>query len=112
MKDLFENLMESFIEMWAATLEFTKCLLVLIIYIVCIPFYPLWWLKRAFQIDVWYKYHFTQYYQKHINQRTIKLIFEICKENRNNSLFRINERKWSAKIIKRYRANLRQYNFK
>lgn len=110
MKDLFGNLKESFVDLWSATLEFVKCLLILLIYIVCVPFYPLWRLKRIFQVDVWYKYHFTQYYQRHINAKTIKTIFEICEANRDKSLERENERKWSAKIIKRYRADLRQYN--
>lgn len=108
MKDLFGNLKESFVDMWSATLEFVKSLLILLIYIVCIPFYPLWVLKRNYCLDVWYKYHFTQYYQKCVNPKTIKRIFQTCEMYGDNSLFRENERKWAVKIIKRYRADLRQ----
>lgn len=106
MKDLLDNLWNSILEMRDATFEFVRCFLVMMIYLICLPFYPLWVLKRTFQIDVWYKYHFTQYYQKNINPKTIKKIFEVCADNRDKSLERENERKWATKIIKRYRSYL------
>lgn len=106
MKDLLDNLWDSILEMRDATFEFVKCLLVLMIYLICIPFYPLWLLKRNYCLDVWYKYHFTQYYQRCVNPKTIKRIFQTCEMYRDNSCFRENERKWAAKIIKRYRAGL------
>lgn len=59
--------------------------------------------KEYTNIIIWYRYHFTQYYQKNMNERTIRYSLKLTKKTRNNSIKCKLERKWVCRIIKRYR---------
>lgn len=105
MKEAIIDLRDSFLVVCGSTVQFAIDLFTVILLIAYMPFYPFVWLFRSYRVSVWYKYHFTQYYQKHLNERTIDKIFRVLRRERNNTILCKYERIWATKIIRRYRLN-------
>lgn len=110
MKELILDLRDSSVALIGVLCQFVWDIIRILFFIIGYPFALLYRLLiRPFHISVWYKFHFTQYYQKHLNKFTIQRMFRLVKGNRklrNKSLYVRNERIWACKIIKRYRKEL------
>lgn len=116
MKELMLDLRDSSVALIGVLCQFIWDTLRIISYIIGYPFILFYkFVIQPFHISVWYKFHFTNYYQKHLNKATVQRMFRLLRFNRSKrhkSLYVMIERKWAVKILKRYRADLRQYNTK
>ena len=112
MKELILDLRDSSVALIGVFCQFIWDILRIIFFIIGYPFSMFYRLLISpFHISVWYKYYFTDYYQKHLNEFTVKRMFRLLKSNRTKrqkSLYVRNERKWAVKILKRYRYDLEQ----
>lgn len=107
MKELILDLRDSLVALIGALFHFIWDILRVIAFILGYPFAKVYlYLIAPFHILVWYRYHFTQYYQKYISKNTLPRMLKLLRlyrPNRNTSLYVRNERKWAYKIIIRYR---------
>lgn len=103
MNKLWSYLKDSFIELLESAVETLRCLAVFVCYVLLLPLLPVLLVNEYTSIITWYRYHFTQYYQKNMNERTIRYSLKLTKKTRNNSIKCKLERKWVCRIIKRYR---------
>jgi len=104
MKDLFTTIKNSFFDLIDAMKMLLSSLLILLICLICIPFYPFWLIGNTIHLKIWYLYHFTQFYQIHLNERSVWIVLKDIRRVRDNNLKRRLERKWATKIIRRYRS--------
>lgn len=109
MKELILDLRDSFVALLGVFCQFIWDILRILFFIIGYSFALLYRLLiRPFHVSIWYKYHFTQYYQKHLNKYTVQRMFRLIKSNRglrNKSLYVKNERMWACRIIRRYRQS-------
>lgn len=109
MKELILDLRYSTVALLGVLCQFVWDILRIMFYMVGYPFALLYrWLVRPFHLSVWYKYHYTQYYQKCVSKHTLPRMLKLLsvdRLDRNKSLFIRNERRWAYRIIRRYRQS-------
>lgn len=115
MKELILDLRDSSVALIGVLCQFVWYILRIIFFIIGYPFSMFYRLFISpFHVSVWYKYHFTDYYQKHLNKYTVQRMLRLLKfdrAKRHKSLYVRNERKWAVKILKRYRyENSKSHN--
>lgn len=110
MKELILDLRDSSVALVGVFCQFVWDILRVLFFLVGYPFSLAYrYLIMPFHVSVWYKYHYTQYYQKHLNKFTVQRMLRLVRANRNKrnkSLYVRNERKWAYRIIKRYRSEV------